>query len=454
MDTLRARGAVTGIVFDSLARAPLANAEVQLVARDDRAAPARNTTTDARGRFTITGVPDDVYVLGFFHPLLDSLALQPPIREVTVHAGREARADLAIPSPARLRVAFCGPTAITDSIGALVGMVRDASGGSPLEAATVTARWIELTIGPGGLTRRVAGLADTTRANGWFAMCGVPMNGSLTLTAGRGDDSSGVLELDIPAEGFARRNLFLSAVRVTVVSDSVAPGDTVPAPRRRIRSGDFSLAGTVLAAAGGRPLVGAIVSLQDGPQARTNENGEWTLANAPGGTQTLDVRAVGFYPERRMVDVVAGAPRIRVTLSTLKAVLDTVRVTATRMYNRRLAGFEQRRRTLGFGRFLTEADIARRPAVEVTDLLRNLPGVRVYRQGFDKVLLVRGGVEDWCVPSVWVDDHYVFNMSGDDVDNWVKPDRVAGIEVYVGISTPAQYQRGLSGCGAIVIWTK
>lgn len=117
-------------------------------------------------------------------------------------------------------------------------------------------------------------------------------------------------------------------------------------------------------------------------------------------------------------------------------------------------GFEQRRRTLGFGRFLTEADIARRPVFEVTDLLRNLPGVRVYRQGFDKVLLVRGGVEDWCVPSVWVDDHYIFNMSGDDVDSWVKPSRVAGIEVYVGISTPAQYQRGLSGCGAIVIWTK
>ena len=45
----------------------------------------------------------------------------------------------------------------------------------------------------------------------------------------------------------------------------------------------------------------------------------------------LEVRALGYYPDRRQVNVVDNGPPVRVTLSTLRAVLDTVRIRATRL---------------------------------------------------------------------------------------------------------------------------
>ena len=62
----------------------------------------------------------------------------------------------------------------------------------------------------------------------------------------------------------------------------------------------------------------------------------------------LEVRSVGYYPERRPVNVFAGAAPVHITLSTLKAVLDTVLVMGTRNRDRRRSGFDDRRRT-GFG---------------------------------------------------------------------------------------------------------
>ena len=39
----------------------------------------------------------------------------------------------------------------------------------------------------------------------------------------------------------------------------------------------------------------------------------------------LEIRAIGFYPIQRAVDVIPGAPPINAELATFQAVLDTVR---------------------------------------------------------------------------------------------------------------------------------
>ena len=84
------------------------------------------------------------------------------------------------------------------------------------------------------------------------------------------------------------------------------------ATRRAVRAGIGRVSGIVRAIAGGRPLAGAQVSFVDGPSTRANARGEWTLSDAPSGTRTLEVRALGYYPERRVVDVVDGAPSVAV----------------------------------------------------------------------------------------------------------------------------------------------
>ena len=79
------RGAtVRGSVFDSLAHAPLPDALVQLVG-DDLVAPYGHTVrSDSLGTFEFTDVPAGRYLLGFIHPMLDSLGIEPLVRAVTV----------------------------------------------------------------------------------------------------------------------------------------------------------------------------------------------------------------------------------------------------------------------------------------------------------------------------------------------------------------------------------
>ena len=447
------RTTVGGIVHDSIAGMPLAGAVVQLVSVDPSARLARTAITDSLGAFTLDDVPAGRYMLGFFHEMLDSLGVEPPVREVSVDGRRPLRADLAIPSPARLRAAICRAASAGDSGALVVGVVRDARDGVPAAKVTVAVMWVELSFGARGLTRHMPRRVTTTADNGWFSVCNVPGTGTIALAASRGADSTDLIEVEVPQERFLRRDLYVGPARVVGTGD--VRTDTLAPPPGRRRIGDGRLSGTVVTAVGGTPLAGAQVGIHDGPQTNANERGEWTLVGAPLGTRMLQVRAVGYYPDHRPVNVVAGAAPIRIALMTMKAVLDTVQVTASRLLEQS-RGFAERRRG-GVGRYLTPEDIARRNPIVTSDLFRMVPGMRVDRSPLgDTQVSMRGTFEEHCTPNVYLDGHFMRGLSADDIDGWVKPNEVAGIEIYTGPGTPAQFNPGLSSevCGSIVIWTK
>ncbi len=447
------RAAVRGVVYDSVAGRALAGALVQLIAADSLAQFGRTEVSDSLGRFAFGDVPNGRYTLGFFHPMLDSLGLEPLLRAVSVDGQHLVRADLAIPAPTRLRAAICGPSSVENSAAVVMGFVRDARSGAPAAGVRVMGEWVELSIGRGGVVRTSPRRVTTTRDSGWFAICNVPGPGAMVLMASRSADSTDFVEVQVPADGFLRRDLYLGSARTEIPIDSVPSLDSV-APARRLRVGDGLLRGTVVAAVGGRPLFGAQVGITDGPQARANQRGEWTIVNAPAGTRTLEVRSVGFYPERQVVDVIDGAPPVRVALATFKAVLDTMKVIANYYRYSNLAGFRERSRT-GLGRFMTPADIARRQPLVTTDLFRNFPGVFLDGpRGFDQQIYMRGVFVDRCVPSVFLNGAVMNGVSATDVDAFVDPDDIVGIEVYSQSQAPAQFQPGLTGCGSIVIWTR
>ncbi|MFN2637567.1 MAG: carboxypeptidase regulatory-like domain-containing protein [Gemmatimonadaceae bacterium] len=454
--THRESGAVvTGIVHDSIARAPLAGAMVQVVVADNLATLVRTAVSDSLGRFNLGRVPKGHYMVGFFHPMLDSLGVDAPLRDMYVDDEQPVRADLAIPSPARLRAAICGAGSGRDSSAVLVGVVRDARNQQPVAGVTVTGEWLELSLSPNGLVRRLPHLVATTAANGWFAMCNVPTAGTVALLASRGADSTDMIEVLVPPEGFARRELYLGPTQtVLIAGDSIRRTDTIARAPRRLHRGDAHLSGTVVAAVGGQPVSAAHVGIIDGPQTVANERGEWTLSEAPIGTRMLEVRAVGYYPDRRPVHVVADAPAVHVALSTLKAVLDTVRVSARRL-NRDRTGFLERRHS-GIGHYITVEDIELRAPLVTSDLFRNRPGVKLEYDdtGVEKQILVRGGAGEWCAPSIYLDGHLIPGLTADDIDVWVHPKEVAGIEIYPGLGAPTQFQEDMSGCGSILIWTK
>ena len=446
---------ISGVVYDSIARTPLADAMIQLVAADNPALLGPTATSDAQGRYTLSDVPDGRYKLGFFHPMLDSLGVEAPLREVSVVEHRAVSADLAIPSPARLRAAICGKAGERDAGAVIVGVVRDAVDGSSAAGVKVIGEWMEIAIDRGGMFRRMPTRTVTTRDNGWFAICNVPSGGTMSLMAIRGMDSTDRIEVLVPAEGFLRHELYIGTTRTIVTASAAKPADSIALTPRRAHTGDGRLSGTVVAVAGGKPLAGAQVSIAGGPHVSANERGEWTLTDAPMGTRMLEVRALGYYPERRRVDIVAGAAPVHVALSTFQAVLDTVRIRASRLADRHDSGFESRRRN-GAGRYLTAQDIARRGSLFTSDIFRMISGVRVERDagGFEKVFTMRGAFAERCSPAVYINGHYMATQSADDVDSEMLPKDIAAIEVYSEASVPPQFQQGLSGCGSIVIWTK
>ncbi|MDB4916458.1 MAG: hypothetical protein JWM95_4102 [Gemmatimonadetes bacterium] len=427
---------VSGVVYDSVARAPIASAMVQLAGADG-ARFSGAAVADSLGRYAIADVPKGKYMLGFFHPMQDSLGLEPTLREVSVDGRQPVSANLAIPSPATLRVAVCGAGGAAEGNGVVMGAVFDARDNAPAAGVTVTGQWLEMSFTKEGVVPRRPSLVAVTKEKGWFALCNVPSGGMMTLVARRGADSTDRLDVQVPASGFLRRELFIGTVRER-------------------------MSGVVVATVGGQPLSGAQVSIGGGPQILANERGEWTFTDAPSGTRMLEVRAVGYYPERRHVNVVAGAPPLKVALNTLKAVLDTIKVTANRAD---LIGFDERRRS-GVGKYLTAADIARRLPTVTSDLFTSIAGVTIggSRGGTQRKIGMRGVFDTQCSPAIYLDSHYLggVNIPGlppspftaDDLDMFVTPDRVAGVEVYVQGTVPPQFQQAMSDCGSIVIWTK
>lgn len=420
------RATVRGVVRDTLARRPLAGALVQLAGDDSTSSFTRSARSDSLGRYAIDSVPVGRYAIGFLHAQLDSLGLQVPARTIRVRNRRDVRTNLSTPSANELSVAFCGAAR---AVGGLVlGVVRDARNGRPIAGATVTGEWVEFTLTRGDLQRRQPVQADTTSEIGTYALCGVPSAGSVYVRAIVGSDSTDQLDLHAPSSGVLRRDLFVGA-------------------------STGMLSGVAMTADSTRPLAGALVRVAGGTPVRANARGEWRLLDAPAGTRTLEVRAIGYYPARIPVDVVTGAAPVRAELSTFQAMLDTVRVIASRVADRSEGGFERRMRSTP-GHFITEADIAKRPNLWASDILRMAPGARLEGSGIDRWISVRGMFGGRCVPSVYVDGMYMFTLSADELDAIVTPSRIRGIEIHVGTVTPIEFQQSIDSCGAIVIWTK
>jgi hypothetical protein len=460
----RATGGVTGIVYDSLARTPLRAAVVQLVSDDPENAVVRTAVTDSIGRFSIDSVPDGRYTIGFLHDRLDSLGIEPPLRSVVVRRERAARVALAIPSPARLRDAVCGtpPAPVRDDSAAVViGFVRDAQTRAPLGRVRVTLRWLQVSFARSGTTRALAQMTAVTGDDGWFALCNAPAGGIASLVAARGADSTIALDVQIPADGVLQRDVFVALRAASTVaartppSDAMAPfSDAVRQPRR----GGGILRGRITTSDSGRGIPNAWVSLRDGPVTRTNERGEWVLIRAPEGTGMLEVRAIGFYPLQRPVDVVPGAAAVAVTLATFKSVLDTVNIRAKRTVDARYADFNFRRRSSGAGRFLTEADIERRAPLFFSDVFRTVNGITLESTPAGNMLMNRSMVGTGrCAPDVFLNTMWLGKITAEEIDAIVTPREVYGMELYPGGTEPPQFQRAMGrqwSCGSVVIWSK
>jgi hypothetical protein len=369
---------------------------------------------------------------------------------------RQAAFTLAIgtPSPATVVRALCGSDVRNDDV-ALVGIVRNAATHAGLDSVRVFVKWVDLTLTARGVTHSTETRITRTTSDGWYVSCGVPAEAMLLSWAARGGATTGAVLLT-STQTPARLDLTLD----TTAHPSTGP--LGPAPDSSGATLFPSPAGTaryhvLVRDVAGRPVTNARVRLLGRNTSLSDVNGAVSFDSIARGTQTLEVLSIGYQPERRTVDVaVGGEPTDTVVLSSLNAVLDTVRITATRDPT----GFELRRDTRK-GQFITAADVASENPVNTTHLLRARPGLRYTFDRNGLAFIEVTTLDKPCLPLVLVDGFPpgpAPTALGQATLDWIiHPDEIGGVEIYTTPGqVPAEFARFAFGpaCAAIVFWTR
>jgi hypothetical protein len=118
------------------------------------------------------------------------------------------------------------------------------------------------------------------------------------------------------------------------------------------------------------------------------------------------------------------------------------------------------------GKYLDANDILKRGAgSRMADVLGGISGVRVLTEGGKTDLQIRGamtnvfrGNPQMCLPLILVDGLLVADGMTDGYGRMnleqIRPQDVAGIEIYGEAGVPLQFARGGGACGVVLFWTK
>jgi hypothetical protein len=460
-------GTISGIVYDSVAGAPLVGATVQLVRDSGDAAVVADlghrhvytATTDSAGAYRFRHLATGRYLATFYHPVLDTLGLEPRLRHVEVGNGPVAPVNFTVPAPQTIWALTCRPASPTDSSGLLFGYVRDAETGAPVADGEVTVHWTELLFDQmSGVHIAPRQVTVKTNDAGRYAICGLPSDGSIGVSAVSGEARSGMLALQIPARGLVRREFTISTTNTQVVLESDSAGLDSGAV---LAAGTARVAGTVRSQ-NGEPMSDVelwVVGTE--ARGRTGKDGTFLLTGLPAGTYMLQTRRLGLAPARIDLTLTRGHTT-RVDITVKEAIVLSTRTVYGKAHAslqmERLAGFLRRKRT-GWGHYLMRGDIERRQPFNTSDLFSAMLGVRVVPGGplgLERVVRMRGGPGELCRPNVFLDGTQVIRDEGPDVfllDEIIPPSQIVGVEVYTErMAAPPEFQ-GLK-CGSIVIWTR
>src|SRR6478735_7361010 len=129
----------------------------------------------------------------------------------------------------------------------------------------------------------------------------------------------------------------------------------------------------------GQPIAGVELGIAGGGlRERTNEKGEYRLAGIAAGPATLTARRFGYKPYSYSLRLRSSEEhRVDIVLDVAPTELDAIAVSADRqVYDARLAGFNARLQQK-VGHFVTRERIDRANSANLSDMLREIPGVKI-----------------------------------------------------------------------------
>lgn len=268
---------------------------------------------------------------------------------------------------------------------------------------------------------------------------------------------------------WSRARLLSAAVMIGLAAAS----DPAEAQRNAV---DATIRGEVLDEVGGRPIPGARVELLDMRDriqrtAQSDSLGVFVLTRVRPGPFRLRVASNGFVRTRtpqwqvESGEVLTVVVRMDADVVLLAPLEVTARIITQSPV---LAGFEARlKRRIG-GHVLGREDIEARNPTRVTDLLQQMPGVRVQNTSsstgamssrlvtIGRAIPGAGGGPNGCPVQVYLDG-VLASRGGQNVspDELASPAALEGIEVYGGLaSVPAEFLTPDSRCGVIALWTR
>jgi hypothetical protein len=397
---------VEGIAFDSLAGRPFAGALITV------RGTSRSAFADARGHFTIDSLPYGRYRFDVNDPTLEARALGGVSQELVVDAA-VTRTVVAFPSFATIAGRLCGRESLPEgSQTIVVGMVRDAQSERVLSGAEVEIVGSDLVSKSGGaasldaIRQRTWTGRATTDSQGTYTLCGLPQGVNVVVSARYDRFSMGIVESVIATRAVLRQDLWLAP------DDDDAVG---------------VVRGTVFDAELKTPLADVQVVVAGAEPARTNSQGQYTVARSPLGTREIEFRRLGVVPIRRQASVRTSATTtLNVELQRLTR-LDAIRSATVLSGQQRILEME-RRRDLKLGYF-----------ADSTDLLRY--------SGLAAAIQMISGQKSVC--AAFIDG---IKQKWEDVARDTRPYMIAQLEVQTHF-TPIEYQQR-SRCPVLLIWTK
>ncbi len=427
------KASITGVVVDSLNGDFLVGAEVVIEG-------ARlNLTTDTFGRFRADSLTPGTYQVGIFHPLLDTLGLSLATQPFHVGPDSVSVVSLSVPSAETIIARSCSVRPRAQGRSAIVGHVIDPETLQPVAGADVSVAWVEIEVSKEiGIRESPRVIRDSTDSFGRYNLCGLPNEMEATLQAKRGNSVTAQIPIEL---GAAPIELFARTLLLAPVDSGAKTGNAV-LRGRVILEGNAPGAGSRVEVAGTDAV------------ATTDAKGEFVLRNLPSGTHILVARHMGYAADAVPIDLSSRETRsVTVTLPKFVNVMDPVVVNARRNASLDRVGFARRQKS-GMGHYITPEQVARMKPLRMTDLLRQVPGLRVqYSPEGETVTSSRGvGGSGSCV-TYWVDEMRWHSTTPGDINSFVSGNEVVAVEVYHG-TAPAQYSSGMGNCTTIVLWTR